>query len=356
MSIAYWNVSGMPKTTGGLGWLVQTLADEKIDVCVVGETLLNEADKALVRVIRQYGWDIEVIGNSHAHKGGLCVIYNTTDCECTVLPTESEYILHAHIQKSGLEMIEIVGTYIQYGFNERQDEEVFDEIERIVGDSMQEHTIVMGDLNAQLQSTMVEHWTETEHRKRISESPKRHSKRKRERGELLYKMLHNGNMLTTNGRKDGATELAKEPLYTFKMDLSTEGGTLLDYVLVRERNIERCLEQRNIFGYSKAMKTKHALVVLKYNTPLETRCRKATEATKRGVHRKRKNETKHTQVFDKYAILNDEQVVRSYQTYSEQLFKNWHQSCYKAGRSILTALQEQYKAGRSILTRKRWTG
>jgi hypothetical protein len=76
------------------------------------------------------------------------------------------------------------------------------------------------------------------------------------------------------------------------------------------------------------MKTKHALVVLKYNTPLETRRRKATEATKRGIYRKRKNETKYTQVFDKYAMLNDEQVVRSYQTYSEQLFKNWYESCY----------------------------
>ena len=145
-------------------------------------------------------------------------------------------------------------------------------------------------------------------------------------------MLHNGNMLTTNGRKDGATELAKEPLYTFKMDLSTEGGTLLDYVLVRERNIERCLEQRNIFDYSKAMKTKHALVVLKYNTPLKTRGRKATEATKRGVHRKRKNETKYTQVFDKYAILNR----------------------IRTGTRVATS--PQYKAGRSILTRKRWTG
>jgi hypothetical protein len=49
--IAYWNVSGLPKTAGGLGWLVQALAGGKIDVCVVGEALLNEADKALVRVI-----------------------------------------------------------------------------------------------------------------------------------------------------------------------------------------------------------------------------------------------------------------------------------------------------------------
>jgi hypothetical protein len=318
----------MPKTTGGLGWLVQTLAGEKIDACVLGETFLQDADKAVVKTIRQYVRDIEVVGNNHAHKGGLCIIYNTTDCTCKISPTDSEYILHAHIHKRGLAAVEVVGTYIQYGFNEQQDEEVFNEMERIVGESELEHVIVVGDLNAQLQSTMIEYWTETEHRDRVSENPKRQSKRKRERGELLYKMLHNEKMLTTNGRKDGATELVKEPLYTFKTDLDTEGGTLLDYVAVRAHNIERCLEQRNIFDYSKAMKTKHALVVLKYDMPMEGKNKEKEEKTKRGTHRKRGKVTKYTQVFDKYAILNDEQVIEEYQTCSEQFFQKWYQECY----------------------------
>jgi hypothetical protein len=149
------------------------------------------------------------------------------------------------------------------------------------------NTIIIGDLNAHLQGTMVDFWVATEHRSRVSEDLKRHSKRKRERGELRYKMLHNEDMLTTNGRKDGATELAKEPLYTFKTDLSTRGGTLLDYVIVRASHIGRCIEQRNIFDYSKAMKTKHALVVVKYDMPLEMGSKQKVSTTARGAHKKR---------------------------------------------------------------------
>jgi hypothetical protein len=64
----------MPKTASGLGWLVQILADERIDACVIGETLLQDADTTLVRTIRQYGWDIEVVKNDHAQRRAMCDI------------------------------------------------------------------------------------------------------------------------------------------------------------------------------------------------------------------------------------------------------------------------------------------
>ena len=54
---------------------MEHLNDEKCDICLVQETFLREAEKAILQQIRDYGWQILSNPRKHRTGGGIAILY-----------------------------------------------------------------------------------------------------------------------------------------------------------------------------------------------------------------------------------------------------------------------------------------